>query len=103
MKLAPDTKFGRISARLLAVSVAVFVVAIIVSIAFDQGGSEASDSNDVIRMLLGFSFLLSGLGALITAAIAVFRDRERALLTFLALAFGMFAAVFVLGDIVLQS
>lgn len=86
--------------RLLAVSAAIFVVAIAVSIATDQGGDATHKSNDLYRAVVGIGFTLTGLGTLITGAVAVIRDRERALLVYLAIALGILATAFVFGDII---
>lgn len=97
-RLIPTTKIGQLSVRLLVASLIVFVVAVVISLAI--GDDEPEGLIDVLRLLLGIAFLFTGLGALVTAAIALIRDHERALLVWLALAFGIFATALVLGDIV---
>lgn len=89
--------------RLLALSVAIFAVAVAVSIATDQGGDATHKSNDVYRAVIGIGFSLSSVGTLITAAVAVIRDRERALLAYLAIALGVLAVAFVFGDIIFPN
>jgi uncharacterized membrane protein YhaH (DUF805 family) len=99
-RLLPTTPMGWWSAKLLAAAAGVFAVAVIVSLLVAGGAGDAGEPSDAIRFVIGFSFLLTGLGTLVTAAIAVIRDRERSVLGWLALLLGFAATAFVLGDIV---
>jgi len=97
----PTTKLGRLSVRLLAASFGVFIFAIVVSLVVGDGDLEKPMK--VVRPVIGFAFLFSGLGALVTASIAMIRDHERSVLSWLALLFGLFATVFVLSDMVVPQ
>lgn len=96
--LLPTTKLGRLSVRLLAVCLGVFIIAIAISLTLEGGDSE--EPADFVRAIIGSSFLITGLGALVSAAIAMVRDHERSVLVWLALLLGLLATAFALGDVI---
>ena len=100
MKLLPTSKSGRLAARLLAVSAAIFAFAIVVSIVVED---ELDNSSlDILRFVVGTSFLLTAFGAIIAGSVAATRERERALIALAAIPIGLLAVLFVLGDAVTQ-
>lgn len=98
MVLMPNTKQGRIGVRLLAACAAIFAVAIAVSMISE--GPHESSAFDLYRFLVGTSFLLTGAGSVVAGVIAFVRDRERALLVIGAVALGLLAVAFALGDVI---
>ena len=96
LRVTPTTQLGRLSVQLLAASMIVFAAAITVSLM--PGGDDFVDSSKLYRFVAALAFFTTGAGALVTSAIAIIRDHERAVLTWLALLVGLFAAAFVLAD-----
>ena len=92
----PTTRFGRLSVQLLAASLIVFAAVIVVSLM--PGGDDFVDSSKLYRFVAGLAFLTTGAGAMATGAIALFRDQERAVLTWVAWLLGVLAVAFVLSD-----
>ena len=99
-RVTPTTKLGRLSVLLLAATAIVFAAAVIVSLVSGGGSDSIVDTSALYRFATGVALLTTGLGAMVSAAIALIRDRERSLLTWFALVAGMFATAFVLGDLV---
>ncbi|MGK2878550.1 MAG: hypothetical protein ACSLFF_08255 [Solirubrobacterales bacterium] len=94
--MTPTTRFGRLSAYLLAASLIVFAAAI--AVALTPGGDDFVDSSKLYRVVAGLAIFTTGAGTLTTGAIALFRDHDRAVLTWLAWIFGLLAVAFVLSD-----
>ena len=86
--VAPATRFGRISVRLLGAWVCVLAFAVVVS----QVDEQLVDSSTAYRLVVGACFMLLAIGSATTAAIAIVRDHDRSLLTALALLLGLLAA-----------
>lgn len=98
MQLLPTSKPGRIAAQLFAACAAIFAFAIVVSLVVED---EVDNSSlDVLRFVVGTSFLLTAIGAIIAGSVAVIRERERALVVLAAVPLSLLAVVFVLGDAV---
>lgn len=98
MQLRPTTKPGRIATKLVAACAAVFVIAVVVSVVV---GDKRFDNSafDFYRMIVGTTFLVTGAGGLVAGLIAVIRERERGLLAIIAVALGLLAVAFALGDV----
>lgn len=98
MNLLPTTKPGRVSAQMFAACAAVFAFAIVVSLVVED---ELDNSSlDILRFVVGTSFFLTALGAIIAGSVAVIRERERALIVVAAVPISLLAVLFVLGDAV---
>lgn len=98
MAFSPHTKTGRIAARLLAACATILAVAIVVSVIADDRPDGAGF--DVFRFVAGTGFLLTGIGAVVVGIVAVARDRDRSIAVFLAVALGLLAVAFALGDVI---
>lgn len=98
MKWAPNTRLGLVAVRLLAACAAIFVVAVAVSLVAD--GPHDSSTYDVYRFLVGTSFLLTGAGSLVAGLVAIVRDRDHAVAVLVAVALGLLAVAFALGDVI---
>ncbi|MBJ7354379.1 MAG: hypothetical protein JHC98_06100 [Thermoleophilaceae bacterium] len=87
---------GRLSTQLLGATLIVFAAVVIVAAL--PGGDDFVDSSTLYRTVASLAFTTTGAGALVTSAIAITRDGERSVFTWLALLLGMLAMAFVLGD-----
>ena len=98
----PTTRTGRLSVRFLAAAVFLFAVAIVMSMISGHDGGFV-DNSHLYRLLIGLAFMLTELGALSSAAVAIVRDHERSLLTVLALIFGVLATGLLLADMIFDE
>ena len=98
----PGTSAGRWAARMLAVVFGILVVSSILSGAFGRG--DHGVVTDVLRVagpLIGISFAVSGISALVLSLRALIIGRERSILVWCALLFGIFTLVFMAGEVFL--
>jgi len=66
-----------------------------------EDGSTARDILHVVGPLIGVALVVTGLGALGFSLRAIIAYRERSFVVLLALAFGLLAAMFLVGELVL--
>lgn len=101
-RVIPTTRTGRLSVWCLAAAVFLFAIAITVSMISGHEGGLV-DNSHLYRLLIGIAFMVAELGALVSAAIAMFRDHERSLLTVLALIFGLLATGLLFADMLFDK
>ena len=94
-RLLPVTRLGRWSVGLLAASAALFAA----SNGLVAAGQEGPGFNPWLALTV-FPAALSAVVTGATAAVSIFRRRERSALVFLALLIGLFVAWFALGTLI---
>jgi len=93
----PKTNLGKWSAWLI-VALAVFLGASQALVASGQRGGDTFFSNLLLAIPM-FLAATSGIAAFITGLISILRRKERSIAVYLAVAFGLFVLLFVLGEI----
>ncbi len=94
ISVKPKSPLGKWSVRFAAVFLLIFILA---SILTGLGGVDLGP----VGPIFGITFGLSGLAALVTGLISIVKNKERSILVFLAVFLGIFALVFILGDILI--
>ena len=94
--ILPKTVLGKWSVG-LAISFIVFFVLLIILSAAGQKGGDTFFSN-LSLSIPGLLAIVSGVAAFFTGVISVIFMKERAVLTFLAIAIGLLLIVFIIGD-----
>jgi hypothetical protein len=59
-----------------------------------RDSGPVSDVLEVVGPIVGAAFVITGLGALVSALLALTRDHERNWAVWIALAFGVFSVIF---------
>ncbi len=92
MKILPQSRLGKWSVGLAVAFIALMTLPWFLSRIISER----------IGIPFGFTFgisaILSGIAALVTGLISVLKQRERAVLVFLAMLMGLFALVFIIGE-----
>ena len=98
----PTSPAGMRAAKFAGLAFAIFVLAnIITQVRFHLVGDRFSLLFQVFGPVIGISFIVTGFGTLINAVIAVTRQHERSAVIWLALLMGVFAAFFIIGDLLI--
>jgi hypothetical protein len=95
--LLPTTTLGKWSTGLGISLIGFFILSFAIIILGHQTGGETFLDNLYIAVPM-FLAGLSGIGALITGVICIFKYKERSVLVFLASAVGLFVLFIVLGE-----
>ena len=98
--LWPKTILGRWSISLIIAAIVLFA-AFLLEVALGLRGGDTLDLSDFSQIAPGIPVMLAGVSILsagITGIISIVKYKERSILVFLALAMGVFALLFILGE-----
>lgn len=100
MKIIPNTTLGKWSLVLLGGSflLVIFTTVVVVGIFQQEGGETFTDNLYIsIPMLISFGLAVA---TLIAGATSILRDKERALLVYLATATGLLVTIFAIAELI---